>query len=113
MDDHSSSITAVKFVRNNGHKNMQMISCGADKSVIFRKGVEANGQPFNFVREHHIVGKTTLYDMEVDVEQNYALTACQDRMIRVYDVKSGKNTSNFKGSQGDDGTLIKIALDPS
>ncbi|CAG2099985.1 unnamed protein product [Medioppia subpectinata] len=113
MDDHSSSITAVKFVRNNEHKNLQMISCGADKSVIFRKGVGINGQPFNFVREHHIVGKTTLYDMEVDVEQNFALTACQDRMIRVYDVKSGKNTSNFKGSQGDDGTLIKIALDPS
>ncbi|CAG2170479.1 unnamed protein product [Oppiella nova] len=91
MDDHSSSITAVKFVRNNDHKSLQMISCGADKSIIFRKGTEAN----------------------VDVEQNYALTACQDRMIRVYDVKSGKNTTNFKGSQGDDGTLIKIALDPS
>ncbi|XP_054154489.1 mitogen-activated protein kinase-binding protein 1-like [Oppia nitens] len=113
MDDHSSSITAVKFVCNREQKNLQMISCGADKSVIFRKGVDINGQSFNFVREHHIVGKTTLYDMEVDVEQCYALTACQDRMIRVYDVKSGKNTTNFKGSQGDDGTLIKIALDPS
>jgi WD40 repeat protein len=113
MDDHSSSITSVKFVCNKSQNNLQMISCGADKSLIFRKGVENPQQSFNFVREHHVVGKTTLYDMEVDVEQNYALTACQDRMIRVYDVISGKNTSNFKGSQGDDGTLIKIALDPS
>ena len=113
MDDHSSSITAVKFVRNKSNNNLQMISCGADKSLIFRKGVENNGQSFNFIREHHVVGKTTLYDMEVDVEQSYVLTACQDRMIRVYDVVTGKNTSNFKGSQGDDGTLIKIALDPS
>jgi WD40 repeat protein len=113
MDDHSSSITAVKFVCNKSQNNLQMISCGADKSLIFRKGVETPQQSFNFVREHHVVGKTTLYDMEVDVEQNYALTACQDRMIRIYDVISGKNTSNFKGSQGDDGTLIKIALDPS
>lgn len=113
MDDHSSSITAVKFVCNKSQNNLQMISCGADKSLIFRKGVETPQQSFNFVREHHVVGKTTLYDMEVDVEQNYALTACQDRMIRVYDVITGKNTSNFKGSQGDDGTLIKIAFDPS
>ena len=113
MDDHSSSITAVKFVGNKSIKSLQMISCGADKSLIFRKGVETNGQSFNFVREHHVVGKTTLYDMQVDVDENHVLTACQDRMIRVYDVLTGKNTSNFKGSQGDDGTLIKIALDPS
>ena len=113
MDDHSSSITAVKFVGNKSNKTLQMISCGADKSLIFRKGVENNGQSFNFLREHHVVGKTTLYDMEVDVDENHVLTACQDRMIRVYDVITGKNTSNFKGSQGDDGTLIKIALDPS
>ena len=113
MDDHSSSITSVKFVTNKSNQSLQMISCGADKSLIFRKGVEQNGQNFNFAREHHVVGKTTLYDMEVDEEQSYVLTACQDRMIRVYDTTSGKNTSNFKGSQGDDGTLIKIALDPS
>lgn len=34
LDDHSSSITAVRFVQNN--KQLQMISCGADKSIIFR-----------------------------------------------------------------------------
>lgn len=113
MDDHSSSITAVKFVTNKFNQNLQMISCGADKSLIFRKGVEQNGRGFGFIREHYVVGKTTLYDMEVDVEQSYILTACQDRVIRVYDANTGKNTSNFKGSQGDDGTLIKIALDPS
>lgn len=35
LDDHSSSITAVRFVQNGGA--LQMISCGADKSIIFRK----------------------------------------------------------------------------
>ena len=111
MDDHSSSITAVKFVCGQS-KKLQMISCGADKSLIFRKGVEGD-EGFNFMREHHVVGKTTLYDMEVDLEQKNILTACQDRMVRIYDVSTGKNTMSFKGSQGDEGTLIKVALDPS
>lgn len=35
LDDHSSSITAVRFVQSGA--NLQMISCGADKSIIFRK----------------------------------------------------------------------------
>lgn len=36
LDDHSSSITAVRFVQGPGSQ-LQMISCGADKSIIFRK----------------------------------------------------------------------------
>ena len=41
------------------------------------------------------------------------MTACQDRNIRVYAVESGKHSKTFKGSQSDDGTLIKVVLDSS
>ena len=34
LSDHSSSITAVKFVDSEG--NLKMITCGADKSILFR-----------------------------------------------------------------------------
>ncbi|GIY86657.1 hypothetical protein CDAR_468181 [Caerostris darwini] len=109
LDDHSSSITAVRFVQC--EDSLQMISCGADKSIIFRR---ATFNPeLSLLREHHVVGKTTLYDMEVDVQQKYILTACQDRNIRVYSVTNGKHVRCFRGSQGEDGTLIKVVLDPS
>ena len=36
------------------------------------------------------------------------MTACQDRNIRVYNVNTGKHSKTFKGSIGDDGTLIKV-----
>ncbi|CAL1277931.1 unnamed protein product [Larinioides sclopetarius] len=109
LDDHSSSITAVRFVQS--EDSLQMISCGADKSIIFRK---ATFNPeLSLLREHHVVGKTTLYDMEVDSQQKNILTACQDRNIRVYSVSNGKQNRCFRGSQGEDGTLIKVVLDPS
>jgi hypothetical protein len=38
------------------------------------------------------------------------LTACQDRNIRVYSVSNGKQSRTFKGSAGEDGTLIKVRL---
>ncbi|XP_072381672.1 mitogen-activated protein kinase-binding protein 1 isoform X9 [Diabrotica undecimpunctata] len=110
LDDHSSSITAVRFLHHGG--NTQMISCGADKSLIFRSLGELNNKP-QFTRAHNATGKTTLYDMEVDTGQKHVLTACQDRNVRIYSVHNGKHTKSFKGSTGDDGTLIKVVLDRS
>ncbi|XP_076254488.1 WD repeat domain 62 isoform X4 [Rhynchophorus ferrugineus] len=110
LDDHSSSITAVRFL--NHSNNIQMISCGADKSLIFRSLGEFGGKA-QFVRDHNATGKTTLYDMEVDTGQKHVLTACQDRNVRIYNVHTGKHTKTFKGSTGDDGTLIKVVLDRS
>lgn len=38
LDDHSSSITAVRFFHQSSQSNqIQMVSCGADKSIIFRQ----------------------------------------------------------------------------
>ncbi|XP_056630117.1 mitogen-activated protein kinase-binding protein 1 isoform X3 [Diorhabda sublineata] len=110
LDDHSSSITAVRFLNHGG--NTQMVSCGADKSLIFRSLGELGGKP-QFTRAHNATGKTTLYDMEVDTGQKHVLTACQDRNVRIYSVNNGKHTKSFKGSTGDDGTLIKVVLDRS
>lgn len=35
-----------------------------------------------FTRTHHIVRKTTLYDMDIDPLRKYAAIGCQDRSIR-------------------------------
>ena len=86
------------------------MSCGADKSIIFRNiSLDIKGQP-EFQRVNHIVGKTTLYDMEIDRDDQHILTACRDRNIRVYAVENGKHAKTFKGSQSEDGTLIKVCI---
>ena len=35
-----------------------------------------------FSRTHHVVRKTTLYDMDIDSTRKYAAIGCQDRSIR-------------------------------
>ncbi|KAG7212590.1 hypothetical protein KM043_012885 [Ampulex compressa] len=114
LDDHSSSITAVRFFNQTNQGNqIQMVSCGADKSIIFRQLQSTPGGAPQFARGHNAQGKTTLYDMEVDSGQKHVLTACQDRNIRVYNVATGKHSKTFKGSVGEDGSLIKVVLDAS
>ncbi|XP_064237516.1 WD repeat-containing protein 62 isoform X4 [Aotus nancymaae] len=109
LDDHSSSITAIKFA---GNRDIQMISCGADKSIYFRSAQRGSDR-LHFVRTHHVAEKTTLYDMDIDITQKYVAVACQDRNVRVYNIMNGKQKKCYKGSQGDEGSLLKVHVDPS
>ncbi|KAM9468830.1 WD repeat-containing protein 62 [Clarias gariepinus] len=107
--DHSASVTAMKFT-GVGSK-VSMVSCGADKSIYFRSA-EKTSQELLFSRSHHVVEKSTLYDMDLDATLTHTAIACQDRNIRVYNVKSGKMKKCFKGSLTD-GPVLKVQLDPS
>ncbi|KAJ8368713.1 hypothetical protein SKAU_G00087410 [Synaphobranchus kaupii] len=108
--DHSASITAIKFTGVGS--DVRMVSCGADKSIYFRTA-EKSSDGLSFSRSHHIVEKTTLYDMDMDATRTHTAIACQDRNIRVYNVRSGKMKRTFKGTLSDDGTLLKVQMDPS
>ncbi|XP_071354660.1 mitogen-activated protein kinase-binding protein 1 isoform X2 [Trachinotus anak] len=110
LDEHSSSITAVRFAANDS--KVRMISCGADKSVYFRTAQQVEGG-LEFTRTHHVVRKTTLYDMDIEPTRKYAAVGCQDRSIRIFNISNGKQKKLYKGSQGEDGTLIKVQIDPS
>ncbi|XP_048106533.1 mitogen-activated protein kinase-binding protein 1-like [Alosa alosa] len=111
LDEHSSSISAVRFAAADG--KVKMISCGADKSVYFRTA-HRTLRGMEFKRTHHVVRKTSLADMDVDPTCKYAAVGCQDRSIRViFNISNGKQKKSFKGSQGLDGSLLKVQTDPS
>ncbi|XP_062406286.1 mitogen-activated protein kinase-binding protein 1-like [Sardina pilchardus] len=110
LDEHSSSITAVRFAATDG--KVKMISCGADKSVYFRTA-HRTLRGTEFKRTHHVVRKTSLADMDVDPTGKYAAVGCQDRSIRIFNINNGKQKKSFKGSQGLDGSLLKVQTDPS
>jgi len=42
LDDHSAAITAVRFTFSSITSNLQLISCSADKSLIFRSVLKVN-----------------------------------------------------------------------
>ncbi|MEQ2183034.1 hypothetical protein GOODEAATRI_028512, partial [Goodea atripinnis] len=94
LNDHSASITAVKFTGESPEVRMT-----ADGLV--------------FSRRHHVVEKTTLYDMDLDPTGTRISIACQDRHVRVYNVETGKLEKCLKGSASDEGALLKVQMDPS
>ncbi|CAF1595930.1 unnamed protein product, partial [Adineta ricciae] len=114
LDDHSAAITAVRFTVSSVTSNLQLISCSADKSLIFRSISKNENGKYQFIRSNNIVEKQTFYDLAIDHNRELVSTACQDRMIRVYNTQDGKRVRTCKGSMNDDtGYLIKIDIDAS
>ncbi|CDQ62678.1 unnamed protein product [Oncorhynchus mykiss] len=51
--------------------------------------------------------------MDIDPTRKYAAIGCQDRSVRIFNISNGKQKKLYKGSQGEDGTVIKVQTDPS
>ncbi|KAL4667289.1 hypothetical protein H8959_005978 [Pygathrix nigripes] len=113
VEAHDAEVLCLEYSKpETGNRDIQMISCGADKSIYFRSA-QRGSDGLHFVRTHHVAEKTTLYDMDIDITQKYVAVACQDRNVRVYNTVNGKQKKCYKGSQGDEGSLLKVHVDPS
>ena len=138
LDDHSAAITAVRFSFNSADKQLYVISCGSDKSVMIRTDANSNtadqmsssstssssssssspnfstntAQPSasqpQFVRTSYVAEKQTFYDLNIDSSKGLIHTISQDRMIRTYAIKDGKKLRQLRGSLNEDGYLIKM-----
>ncbi|CAI2177185.1 1880_t:CDS:10 [Funneliformis geosporum] len=110
LDDHSSSITAIKFTNDGG----RLISCGADKSIIFRSRQNAG----SYVSHHNISGRATVFDMDIDISNRYIATVSGERRLNVFNIETGKNVRSYKSDTPeevnvqDQGSLLRISLDP-
>ncbi|KAI8367338.1 hypothetical protein BD560DRAFT_399934, partial [Blakeslea trispora] len=122
LDDHSSSITSVKFSEDAS----KLISCGADKGIIFRNKTHPvthfhDNAPRPFSTYHNYSGRSTVFDMALDVSGRYVATVTGERKLYVFSVESGKpfrtcrpETSDEVGKsiENSGGSLINIDLDP-
>ena len=136
LDDHSAAITAVRFSYNQMEKQLYLISCGADKSIMFRtanntsenflftsstssqsststsaSSPNATNNQLQFTRTSYVAEKQTFYDLNIDPTRNYINTISQDRMVRTYSIKDGKKLRQFRGSLNEDGYLLKMDMD--
>ncbi|CAF3713690.1 unnamed protein product, partial [Rotaria sordida] len=114
LDDHTGAVTAIRFTFSSETSKLQLITCSTDKSMIFRTISKNEDGKYQFLRSHNIFEKQTFYDLTVDHSHEHIHTACQDRMIRVYNTADGKRVRVSKGSVSDNaGYLIKIDIDAS
>jgi hypothetical protein len=113
LDDHSSAIMAVRFCYSSIERQLCIISCGSDKSILLRSTtlpIDNTTTP-QFVRTSYVAEKQTFYDLNIDKTRNCVNTVAQDRLVRSYSIKDGKKLRQFKGSLNEDGILLKMDID--
>ncbi|KAF8984818.1 mitogen-activated protein kinase binding protein 1 [Entomortierella lignicola] len=120
LDDHSSSIACIRFTLDGS----RMMSCGADKSIIFRsrqKNLDGS-EGYSYQPYHQAPGRATFYEMELCDESQTVSVVSGDRRFNVFALDSGKSITSFKAeAKGDDLTagmaevcsMNHLSLDPS
>jgi len=87
IDDHTSSISSVKFYYDKATKKLGLISCGAEKSIIFR---QYNPETRVFESVHVEIDKNNkFYSLELNPENTQAV-AGQDKKISIWQIDTGK-----------------------
>jgi len=105
LDEHSSSITSVKFAE----EGAKLISSSADKSIIFRN-ITQNGEHSTRYSQVKVYG--TIYDMRLDANEKFLLAAGQEKRISIFDVSTGKFLRAFS-TDSEGGETVRAELDPS
>lgn len=113
LDDHSSSITSAFFTEDGG----RLISCGPDKSIIFRSCQDNSPLPYFTSYQLHS-DRLNIYELDIDTLHNRILAVTQDRKVNIFDIATGKLFKSIAPPSAEDqsameGSLIHISLDPS
>ncbi|KAM7540800.1 hypothetical protein Aperf_G00000033098 [Anoplocephala perfoliata] len=133
LADHSGVVNSALFYECEETRSIYLISCGADRSLLFRVlSTDPESQTARFVIEHHItvthsyacatvVGPSILSpptpagsNVRMSARPRYHLAvACQDRQLRLYQITKARQLFNYRGSTSEEGSPVCCAADPT
>ena len=104
LDDHSSSVTTVKFTAD----GKRLISCGGDKTMVFSS---VNGKEISRLKSVQ-TPNGTINGLALVGATKFAVTSGQDRRLNIWNVSVGKHIRAYK-HESVTGELYKCDVDPA
>nr|CAG4710624.1 unnamed protein product [Naegleria fowleri] len=94
LDDHTASVTSIKFAKDQSGERY-LVSCSADKSIVFRKiELDQNGE-YSFKRYQNCQCNGTIFDLDIS-HHNEIVTVGQDKKINVWELDKCKAKQSYK-----------------
>ena len=105
LDNHSSSVTVVKFSADGS----RLVSCGGDKTMVLSSVKGREVSRVKSIQTPH----GTINGIALDTATSkFAISAGQDKRVNVWNMMSGKLMRTYR-PEGVKGELFKCAMDPS
>ncbi len=104
LDNHSSSVTIVRFTSD----GRRLISCGGDKNMVFSS---VNGPEIVKLKSVQ-TPNGSINGLAVEASNKFAVTSGQDKRLNIWNVQSGKHMRAYK-SDSITAELYKSDIDPS
>ncbi|KAH9256878.1 hypothetical protein BASA81_004991 [Batrachochytrium salamandrivorans] len=113
FNDHTSTITGLSF----SHGGMRLVSCSADKSIIFRQldglspdYIEATP---HYISYNNVPIRSTVYGLAIERSSKTTVVITQDRRLIFMDTETGKVTRTHKPVLGshDGGSRLGAGLE--
>eukprot|EP00873_Tetraselmis_striata_P000650 jgi/Tetstr1/420914/TSEL_011976.t1 len=108
LDEHGAAVTAVRFAS----RGNRLVSCGADRSLVFRD-LQAAGEQAADVRQAQVPGRGPLYDMQLETTEKYLVATGEDKKLKVFGVENAKPVKSFSLPAGAAGEAVRIQVDPA
>ncbi|KAJ3070108.1 hypothetical protein HDU98_006847 [Podochytrium sp. JEL0797] len=113
LDDHTSSITGVKFAEGGS----RLLTSGADKSIVFRTIQNNPNKSPTYTPHHKHTTRSTLFDMTLSPTSPLLASITQNR-LDLFHTTTGKLTRSHTFSETTTPTtssfaLLKVAIDPT
>ncbi|VDL60863.1 unnamed protein product [Hymenolepis diminuta] len=133
LADHSGIVNSALFYECEENRSIYLISCGADRSLLFRVlNTDPESQTARFVIEHHvsvthsyacatvvgpsILSPPTLAGGAIRARtraRHYLAVACQDRQLRLYQITKARQLFHYRASTSEDGSPVCCVADPT
>ena len=110
IDDHNASISALKFAYLKSKGSLILVSCGADKSLIFRefKGIGGGG---GFIQYHVEIDKfNKFFTLDVNHDSNIAVLG-QEKKIQFWSLEDCKLKNVIETKEEDKNSGKAVGLD--
>ena len=104
LDNHSSSIMAVKFTAD----GKRLLSCGGDRTMVFSNVVGPEITRIKSVQTPH----GTVNGLALEPTNKFAVTSGQDNRLNIWNVQSGRHMRTYKSVHITQ-ELYKADVDPS
>lgn len=104
IDNHSSSVTVIKFSPD----GQRLISCGGDRTIVFSSVSGPEIKRIKSIQTPH----GTINGLSVEATNKFAITSGQDKRLNIWNLQSGKHMRAYKDEKVT-AELYKTDIDPS